>query len=180
MKSRANGEIYPGIFALLPFRDKEVKKLVCAMKFDNDPEATRLCAELLHIGIERLKQSGLLSGGRLYIMPIPSSRLRRWQKGFNQCENLAETLRRDFGYSVNKNILSKPWHSGIRQQKRLDRNERLKSQRAGFLARIPAGMPAEEIFLLVDDVTTTGATLSAAISTLKGEGLKAMGMALGH
>jgi predicted amidophosphoribosyltransferase len=63
------------------------------------------------------------------------------------------------------------------QQARLGRTERIKNVRGAFEVRDGVDVSASRIFL-IDDVTTTGATLASATSTLREAGAEVVPIAL--
>jgi ComF family protein len=123
----------------------------------------RLAGPLGLLMAERLVVEGL-SAQWAVAVPLHSSRLR--QRGFNQSELLATDLRRRLA-------LSKPPGELVRTrptppQVGHDRRWRLGNVRGAFEWR---GAPLEaRSILLVDDVTTTGATLEACAAALRAGG----------
>jgi ComF family protein len=90
----------------------------------------------------------------------------RWQtRGFNQSEELARRLAYD---------LALPCVSGMLQRGRdtpaqagLNRADRLENLRGAFTVHRPV---TGQFIALIDDVSTTGATLAEAAQTLKQQG----------
>lgn len=95
-------------------------------------------------------------------MPMSSSRLR--ERGFNQANLLAKDAVGKYGYRVDKRLLEKASRT---PQSQLTRKARLKNLRGAFSV---CGEVDGLRVLLVDDVTTTGATLREAASALKKAG----------
>ena len=134
--------------------------------------------ELIHL----LKYSGVkpLSGplGKLLasalplderfdaIVPVPLHWLRRWRRGFNQSELLAQTVSRRSGIPVRR-ALSRV--RSTRAQAGLSNTRRRENVAAAFRAR---GRVDGLRLLLVDDVMTTGSTATACARTLKRAGAK--------
>ncbi len=96
------------------------------------------------------------------LVPVPLHPRRRRQRGYNQAERLAAALGRRAGLEV-ADCLERTGPAAARQVGR-DRAERL----AG--PRIEARGAAPPSALLVDDVCTTGATLSACAAALRAAG----------
>ena len=123
----------------------------------------RLAGPLGLLMAERLVVEGL-SAPWVVAVPLHSSRLK--QRGFNQSELLATDLRR-------RMAISKPPGELVRTrptppQVGHDRRWRLDNVRGAFEWR---GAPLEaRSILLVDDVTTTGATLEACAAALRSGG----------
>ena len=122
------------------------------------------------------------------MVPIPSSRSRQREKGFNQCLLLTKELvkidrdhqQKNFG--LLENLLIKKIHT-VRQVRIRDRQERLENLTDTFAIN-PAATSlnlSELSFILIDDVITTGATMTEAIRALKAAGAKRIvGFALAH
>ena len=103
------------------------------------------------------------------IVPVPlhSSKLR--SRGFNQAELLAEALGDETGLPVRKLLFKK---KKTKDQKSLSRNQRVKNVKDAFRAdeeELISGVPFS--VLLLDDVFTTGSTLTACAVALKACGV---------
>ncbi|MFW6010776.1 MAG: ComF family protein, partial [Gemmatimonadota bacterium] len=105
------------------------------------------------------------------LVPVPLTRARRRERGFNQAELLALALAEATGWEVERALLRRP---GGRRQASLGRSERLRNVEAGFAARGPSP-PPEAPAILVDDVLTTGATASACSAALEAAGWASLG-----
>lgn len=109
--------------------------------------------------------------GNVLLVPIPLSRSRRTQRGYNQSELLARSVAahmRSDAVMVSLNILSKV-RDTIPQARMRSRRDRLDNLRDCFFAT--AGNPLDTI-VLVDDVYTTGSTITAAREALFAAGYR--------
>jgi ComF family protein len=99
------------------------------------------------------------------LVPVPLHPRRQRERGFNQAELLAGRVRGACGLSVRK-LLRRIRPTS--PQAGFDREERIKNLQGAFVA---AGLeePGGD-YLLVDDVSTTGATLDACASALRSAG----------
>lgn len=100
------------------------------------------------------------------VVPIPLHWTRLISRGFNQAELLAREIANALDLDC-QNILARRRRTG--HQARLDASQRLKNLRGGFAVRSPSRVVNKAI-LLVDDVYTTGATLTAAAEALLNAG----------
>lgn len=104
----------------------------------------------------------------LTYVPLGNNRLR--QRGYNQSRILADNLSRKIGIPV--------WHVLVksvptRRQNELSREERLVNVEGAFAIR--SGVDVEGLrILLIDDVMTTGATLSECARALKDAGAESV------
>ena len=99
------------------------------------------------------------------IVPMPLSRQRRRQRGFNQAELLAAAIGRALGLKRDGKCLVRTRHAP--PQRSLPRAARLRNLRGAFAVRRP--LPGTRLALL-DDVATTGATARAAAEALLAAG----------
>ncbi len=109
------------------------------------------------------------------VVPIPLYWWRRWQRGYNQAEALAEGV---------AGLLGVPYRPGwLRRvratlpQSRLSPTARKQNVHGAFLARSSATSLGQTI-LLVDDIFTTGATCSEAARALRAAGAGAVRVAV--
>jgi ComF family protein len=100
------------------------------------------------------------------VMAMPMHWRKRWERGFNQAELLAQPVARRFGVKLAAN-LRRARHT--KAQAGLSDRERQTNLKDAFAVRQPAQLAGKRI-LLVDDVYTTGATLRAATEALKSAG----------
>lgn len=102
------------------------------------------------------------------IVPIPLHPSRRRERGYDQCELLAERL---------SQISSIPWSARalIRTRKTKKQKELEPGRRRGNVAGafgVGEFSPDVRCVLLIDDIFTTGATIDEAAHTLKLHGVK--------
>jgi ComF family protein len=103
------------------------------------------------------------------VVPIPLSRERLAERGFNQAWELARRVARRLGLQARADLLHRAVDSPA--QSGLSRAERLANLRGAFSAAGPAGaaLVGRDV-ALVDDVMTTGATAAAATAALQRAG----------
>ena len=99
---------------------------------------------------------------------VPLSKGGVYKRGFNQSEILALNLSKEFSIPVAK-ILEKTRRT--HRQNELARDERLSNLAGAFRIKSNTSINGLTI-LLIDDVMTTGATLSECAGTLKASGAK--------
>jgi len=108
-----------------------------------------------------------LSGRRFdSIVPVPLHPARKRERGFNQAELLALELQPAWRIPV-QNVLRRTRYTTTQTQ--FDRSERMENLRGAF--RLRRGCNVQGLrMLLVDDVLTTGSTLSECAAVLKKAG----------
>ncbi|MCL2081698.1 MAG: ComF family protein [Oscillospiraceae bacterium] len=85
---------------------------------------------------------------------VPSSRLRRWKRGYDQCERLSAELSRVMGIPRRK-LLKKTTHTKSQTKMRQDK-QRTDNVRGAYTVCSPCDA---KTVLLIDDVYTTGSTI---------------------
>ena len=102
------------------------------------------------------------------IIPIPLSRFRRLQRGFNQAEIIAEGISRSLNIPVDKHTLTRKLHTPMHRIG-MDKKARELTVKNAFEITRPKLIEGKNI-LLVDDVFTSGATASSCAKVLKKNG----------
>jgi predicted amidophosphoribosyltransferase len=155
-----------------------LRDIIHAFKYDG----RRSIAPLLG-GLMRAAGSHLLHDADVAV-PVPLHRRRERARGFNQAEDLARMLGLPVKRLVRRVIATAPQvelpaterHRNVRDAFALSFPTReLRSARSWFLPtseRLPARSSIPAVIVLVDDVSTTGATLEACARVLKDAGAR--------
>ncbi|MBI3912343.1 MAG: ComF family protein [Armatimonadetes bacterium] len=109
------------------------------------------------------------------LVPVPLHPWRRFRRGFNQAELLVREAGRRLGLPVELRLLRR-----IRStppQVGRSREERLRNLQGAF-ALLPGRSVAGRRLVLIDDVSTTGATLTAAAAPLVEAGAAVFGLSV--
>jgi ComF family protein len=106
------------------------------------------------------------------LVPVPLHWWRRWQRGFNQAEVLAQGVGRRHGLPVLRRALRRVHRTPPQQG---DPEARRRNVRDAFAVRIRGQVTGKRL-LLVDDVFTTGATADACARTLLRAGAADVGV----
>lgn len=158
-----------GLISFYDYHDENIAKILIAGKYKFIPDVFK---ELGTLVAERFQKNHMNIIGTIpyTLVPIPlhSTRLR-W-RGFNQSEILAKQISK-YSHIPNINVLVR--HKLTKTQKDLNKQERQKNLTDAFKLAPNANVKNKNI-LLVDDVTTTGSTLSQAAKVLKQNGAKSV------
>lgn len=109
------------------------------------------------------------------VVPVPMHAARRAERGFNQAELIAATVARNAHIACINDGLVRVRATG--QQAKLNARERQTNMDGAFRWHLASAPPAR--VLIVDDVLTTGATMSACALALRQAGCREVyGLAL--
>lgn len=100
------------------------------------------------------------------LIPAPMHWTRRWQRGFNQAQDIAEAVGRRLDLPVNARLVRRTRR--VHAQRKLNRTSRLANLQGLF--EVTGPVPAN--IAIVDDVVTTGATVRELASVLTRAGAK--------
>ena len=172
----AERETEKWIFPLYDYRHPTIKKSVWLLKYKGKKRLAKVFAEIIYGRIiEELTDLLVFENFQKPILiPIPLAQKRERERGFNQavliCQKLMELDKNTGTFKLAKNVLIKP-KDGIHQAKIENRSERLKNIVGCFSVKNSERIKNKNI-ILIDDVTTTGATLKEARKILKQNGAK--------
>ncbi len=126
-----------------------------------------------HVG-RRLRQTLIraqrrapIAGANL-IIPVPLHAKRERERGHNQAAVLARELARATGLEFDEHALARRMHTE-RHRSGMDARARRDSVAGAFEVRAPKQIAGQRV-LLIDDVFTTGATVSECAAVLKSAG----------
>jgi len=150
------------------YEDKVLSKLIIKYKYNFlSPLGKILAGFLINFWktLELQKIAGVRSVPKLasiLVIPIPLSQKRLRWRGFNQSEIIAREFSASFNYELNldlKRLKHRPPQAGLNEAERLVTIHSVFSWVGPSLSG--------QIIILIDDVTTTGATLNEAARILK-------------
>lgn len=161
--------------ALSRYDDTVMRAAITANKFHDSRRAASLLAQLLESYITKNYPET-----NIWLVPIPLSQDRQIKRGYNQVTRVIEQVKCPQGQV--QCLLQRLRETA--PQTSLRRAERLKNMHGAFGAvpKFPPLPPGTHV-LIIDDVTTTGATLTAARAALAPHlppGTPLTGLALAH
>ena len=143
---------------LVGFRDGPLLKLIDDYKFNRAKESAKVIAELI---ISRLPAIY----GDIVIVPIPTTPHNVRVRGYDHMLLIARYLSRQSGWSVEP-VLTR--QNNITQHYAKSAAQRKEQAKSFF--RVKRELSTDKIYLLIDDILTTGSTVQAAARCLREAG----------
>ncbi|OHA16488.1 MAG: hypothetical protein A3C79_02625 [Candidatus Taylorbacteria bacterium RIFCSPHIGHO2_02_FULL_45_28] len=190
----------PWTKSLFSYKDERVAKLVWNIKYKKSPQAIKVGGYALWRELVSTTTEQMGFSLPLVVIPIPITKKRRRERGYNQCELLADEIERlddSSQFQIERNLLVRIHHASRQTLK--GRKDRVESARGIFavnkkaIAKLRIQMlknlksknshgqfmnneqdneiPLKNIpLIIIDDVITTGSTMFEAMETLKKAG----------
>ncbi len=156
---------YQWAIALMSYHSgSDYSRIPWALKYNSDISCGRYFSKRL---AEKIRSAPWLEDVDL-IVPVPAHKIRRYKRGYNQAEVIARELGLRLGVKVEPHLLIKSRYT--RSQVKVGTSYRKANIKDSF--RLSKGRVREVLngashILLVDDVFTTGSTLSECYKTIR-------------
>ncbi len=157
---RATPPAFDGLRAAFVYTGT-ARVLVRALKYRG---MTALATPMGSLLAEAARQQELVAD---LVVPVPLSGMRQRTRGYNQAQALAEALANELSLPLRVPALRRRRHTPP-QARSSDAETRRRNVAGAFVAR--EAIVGGQTVLLVDDVTTTGATLAACAAALREAG----------
>jgi len=149
------------VIVLTRYRQKSVKKLLRHAKYYGKYPAYR---DIIQQHTDFF--TSCIDTNNIIFIPVPMHFLRRWKRGYNQAEKIADIIWNILHIPVYKNIIQKRKYS--KQQSHLSLSERQKNLKNSYsLTKKISKIPKNSTIYLIDDIISTGSTLNEIASVLK-------------
>ena len=180
MSDKINGVIQEGLEASVPDGNTDRRMLeryayACALFFFQDEGDYRNILYSLKYGGNTAagEHFGKMLGRKMAsaehfadvdtVIPVPLHWTRRWERGYNQAECIAEAIARELGAELHTDILYRRRRTST--QTKVDVKQKRRNVLGAFEAVKNNHEPSH--ILLVDDLFTTGATLYACYRAIR-------------
>lgn len=150
------------LICIYDYRNPFVTKIINTAKLGLVSE---LFVELTLAAITSIKASGLLS--KMALCPIPLTKSKKRFRGFNQSLIIAKVFSKNFDLPIDAFLMKS---KSTKQQKLLNKGQRQVNLLNSFSILNKESLP--KYVLLIDDITTSGATFLEATKTLKLAGVQ--------
>lgn len=144
---------------LLPY-DSSCRELVHAFKYRGMQSVASFFGKLM--ARKTLPRLGAFSGAPLIPVPLHPTKLR--ERGYNQCRSIADGFASFAGNPIREDLIARTVNTGT--QTALDHEERARNVRDAFTYTGEMSLSGRPV-ILIDDVMTTGSTLSECARVLK-------------
>lgn len=138
-------------------RTDELKRLIDGFKFENKKESFKVLGDLLDACIDDLPKETI-------IVAIPTTPAHIRIRGYDHALLIAKYFAGRRGLAC-RSLLQRRTNT---MQRNASRKERVLQAKKAF--RVAASVDSNVPYLLIDDITTTGATLHFAAEALQGAG----------
>lgn len=126
-----------------------LKEIILEFKYEKNFLAGEVIADFI---IELIKENNINGD---YILYVPGNKKSIKQRGFDQCNFIANKVSFKLDIPLLKDIKKK---NNVKEQKRLSKEDRIINIKDAFYIKGKNNIEGKEI-ILIDDVITTGATL---------------------
>jgi len=150
------------ISVLLPY-DSSCRTLVHAFKYHGMPSAAYFAGKLL----ARKTLARLAAYADAPLVPVPLHPAKFRERGYNQCLSIAEGFSSFAGNAIREDLIARTVNTGT--QTALDREERMRNVKGAFVYTGETSLAGRPV-ILIDDVMTTGSTLSECARALRDGG----------
>jgi len=158
------------VTVLLPYTE-DARRVIHGLKYHGMPETGAFLGKLL--AAKTMKAADLTTDALL--VPIPLHPLKLRERGYNQSERIARGMSEISGFPVAEDIVRRLRHTGT--QTSLTAGERIRNV-AGVFALTGERSVEGAAIVIVDDVLTTGATVSDCARVIREGGASSVHVAV--
>lgn len=140
------------------------KELIKAVKYKGQKQLASVMADLMFDYWKKLK----VCDSEFIVLPVPIHKYRRKERGYNHMDIVAKEFCALSKYRYNTDFLIRI--KDTKKQYNLNKHERLENIKDAFDLNVKNIPDKSDNLLIIDDITSTGITLSEIIKVLKKNG----------
>jgi len=148
------------LIVALDYKNPFVKEIIHQYKYNFIKDLSEPLAELMS-----RKLSSYFSSGSIVLIPVPLHKKRLRWRGFNQSDLLAQEINQRLNFPIANDILIRKKHT-LPQVKIENAPKRKQNIKNAFQLNSDQSLEDKTI-ILIDDISTTGATLKECAKALK-------------
>ncbi len=155
------------LFAATNYQDSAARNLIKTMKYDCVLKAGTPLAEIIikHLDISGFKKI-LPKDKKVFIVPVPIHFMKKWRRGFNQSEILANIIGNSLNIPVVK-ALKRRMYTPPQSHITDDKIRLLNIKKCFILSRKSVIIPPKSVIIILDDIVSSGGTIKEAARTIK-------------
>ncbi len=162
--ARNSGEEW--IYSIFPYENKVIRKSLLALKFKGGYSVLNDLESAILTEFKKFKNLHSLETTNCILVPIPTTKINKQKRGYDQSVLIAKKLKgQDRSVKIDQDFLIKT-KNHISQNKIKDKTKRFENIKDSFVVKRGRDFSGKTI-ILIDDITTTGATLGEARRTIK-------------
>lgn len=161
---RAKPSSHGWIYSVFAYKGV-IRSLIHRLKYKKDRDVSCMAPYLQESLEELLLEHADFISQKVVLVPVPLFSKREKERGYNQAQIIAEAIQK---YRVENWLYKKK--ETLPQSKMKTKDERIQNIRGVFSVR--GGIEKDTTVVLIDDVYTTGATLTEARTTLEEKGIR--------
>ena len=156
--------VLSGLVTLWPYQGA-IRKAILGLKYRF---ALEIAKELAQHSVKKIKEENYFSEPEnITLIPIPSHRSRRNWRGFNQVEEIGKRIAKEMKWEYNPNLIKRKGQTKPQTELKGKRKRRKNVKGVFALNSNNIQTPSNKIYLVFDDVWTTGSTMKEASKVIK-------------
>lgn len=145
--------------------DKPIQRIIHSLKYDKKFFVGTFLGKM----VAKIHYEEILKWNADFIVPVPLHRIKKSLRGYNQSDYIAKGISKELGIPVKNKLIKRKRNTET--QTHLTHFERMMNVKEAFKVNNKKLVSGKNL-ILVDDVVTTGSTISECARTLKNSGAK--------
>lgn len=166
------------IYAIFSYKNILIKKIIKNLKYKRKKSALeKLIYSNSNIFEKIIKENISKPKQEIILIPIPQHKKKQTIKGYNQSEIIAKQISKIFNIEIKKILIkTKNTKSQVETKSKIERLQNISNS-----MDIKKSINKDFLYIIIDDVYTTGATINEAKRVLKKHGAqKVIAITLAH